>query len=196
VETERVSPIYIGFAGTLYDSGQLDCLISAIGQFGWSINERPIKLRIIGNYFRFNKLNRPANIELLGWRDTEATRGLLSECAFTYLPIPFGADFEEFARLAFPTKLSTYLAAGRPVLVHGPDYSAPVKFCNENGFGRICTSMNEGDLQETVMHLLGERECPSLINSVRQTFERNFSRPVMRQSFAEFLGVDFASLQI
>ncbi len=181
--------IRIGFAGTLYDQSQLDCLISALNPMEWCIGGRKVTLRMIGNYYRFTKLNRPSNIELLGWRSTTETRQLLSECDFTYLPVSFQPGSAEFARLAFPTKLSTFLAAGRPVLVHAPDYAAPASFCREHGFGVVCSSMSTADLQRSMVEIVSPTDQAALVEKVRKTCSDYFSRSVMRRQFASFLGV-------
>lgn len=186
--------IKIGFAGTLYDSSQLNCLIQALAALGWRVGGRKLKLRIIGNYFRFNRLNAPANIELLGWRTSEDARKLLRECAFSYLPIPFGSYFSEFARMAFPTKLSTYLAADRPVLVHAPDYADAANFCRTQGVGAVCGSMDPEELRLCVEEMVERMDDVALRDAVERTCRDHFSRPVMRRNFADFMGVDERAL--
>jgi len=183
-------PIRIGFAGTLYDQSQLNCLLEALNQLEWALGGRPIILRMIGNFYRFTKLQVPAQVELLGWRGTEATRQLLTQCTFAYLPVSFQSSYAEFARLAFPTKLSTYLAAGRPVLVHAPDYAAPVPFCQELGFGAVCTSMSVDALKSTILALCTPGVQLSMMKNVRRTHLEHFSRKVMRRQFAKFLDVE------
>jgi hypothetical protein len=185
----------IGFAGTLYDGEQLTCLIRALDLLGWKLGERPVRLRIVGNYYRFNQLSSPAQIELLGWRSTEATRTLLSECSFSYLPIPFGAYFTDFAEEAFPTKLSTYLAAGRPVLVHAPTNASVARFCLTHRFGRVCDRMQPDVLAQQIQALHASLGETALHAAVEQTFLSQFSREVMRANFAEFIGVDASTLR-
>jgi hypothetical protein len=194
VPAKDESVVRIGFAGTLYDQSQLNCLIAALNLMGWSIDGRPISLRLIGNFYRFTELSGPANIELLGWRSTEDTRRLLSECDFAYLPVPFAARYLEFARLAFPTKLSAFLAAGCPVLVHAPDFAAPVPFCREQGFGVACTSMDASTLKQAIEELMAPATYEILQGNVRRTCIEHFSRAVMKRQFAQFIGVDEALL--
>jgi hypothetical protein len=188
-------PLRIGFAGTLYEPSQLDALVAALNLVDWKLGERPVSLRIIGNRYRFNGLTQPARVELLGWRGTEETRAQLAECEVTYLPIPFTAHFREFAKFSFPTKLSTYLAAGRPVLVHGPEYSESTGFCRAQGFGVACTSEGPEALLAALRSLCDPAASDGYAGAVRATLERHFSRPVMRRQFATFIGVDEARLQ-
>jgi hypothetical protein len=192
--TKDESVVRIGFAGTLYDQSQMNCLIAALNLMDWVIDGRPVSIRMIGNFYRFTELNGPANIELLGWRSTEDTRRLLSQCDITYLPVSFAERFSEFARLAFPTKLSTFLAAGRPVLVHGPDVAAPVPFCRKQGFGVACTSMDAMALKDVIAELMTPGTYEVLQGNVRRTCIEHFSRAVMKRQFAQFIGVDEALL--
>lgn len=182
--------IRIGFAGTLYDQGQLNCLLSALNRLGWTVGGRSVRLRMVGNFYRFTQLKVPANVELLGWRSTEETRDLLAECDFAYLPVSFQPSHAEFARLAFPTKLSTYLAAGIPVLVHAPGYAAPVPLVKEHGFGVACESMSEESLASAVMEIADPASVLARRASVQQTCISLFTRQVMRRQFARFLSLD------
>lgn len=187
--SSRSDTIGIGFAGTLYDQSQLDCLLGALNRLNWRIHGRDVRLRMIGNFYRFTKLAQPARVELLGWRSTEETRQLLGQCDFTYLPVSFLPHFAEFARLAFPTKLSTFLAARRPVLVHAPDYAAPSSFCRELGFGTVCSSMVPDDLAKALVAVSSQESRVSLMRGVDDTSALYFSRDVMRRQFAKFLDI-------
>jgi glycosyltransferase involved in cell wall biosynthesis len=180
----------IGFAGTMYDQAQLDCLIGALNLLEWRIGSRPVVLRMVGNFYRFTKLARPVRVELLGWRGTDETRALISDCDIAYLPISFRPSFSEFARLAYPTKLSTYLAAGTPVIVHAPPNSAPIGLCKMRGFGSVCTSMQAGDLADSLREAADERVASARAQAVAATCVEMFSRPVMRRQFARFLGIE------
>ena len=49
-----------------------------------------------------------------------------------YCPYWFDPGFERPCRLSFPSKLSTYLKTGVPVLFHGPEYASPRIFLEQN----------------------------------------------------------------
>lgn len=182
--------ILIGFAGTLYDKELLNRLLKALQILNWRISGRPVRIRMIGNWYKFDGMTFPCRIELLGWRGTEETHRLLSDCHVNFLPIPFAADWEEFARLSFPTKLSTYLATGRPVLVHAPEYSSTTHFCNANGIGRSCASRNPEEIAETLCKLFESRDSyRALSRAVVSTCQSYFSVSVMKSQFAAFLGM-------
>lgn len=181
----------IGFAGTLYDSGQLNLLLGALHSINWTLDGRRVVLRMIGNYYQFHHLTAPSQVELLGWRDTDETRKLLAECDITYLPVSFQEHFSEFARLAFPTKLSVYLAVGRPVVVHAPAYASAVAFCQQHGFGVTCASMDRDHMRDALVAIgsglaLSER----FARAAKETCKALLSEAFMKRQFAKFMQLD------
>lgn len=190
-DNRKNNPLRIGFAGTLYDMGQFNMLLEALNLCGWKIGDRPIFIRMIGNWFRFNGMSFPCNIELMGWRSTDETSHLLSECDLNFLPVPFSEEWQDLAVLCFPTKLSTYLSSGRPVFVYGPDYASSIKFCKQTGIGITCSSQNPEQILKVVSSFLCDQELYHQAQSnVFQTRDDYFSLCVMKRQFAGFLGVD------
>ena len=183
-------PLLIGFAGTLYDSAQLDVLCEALNRCDWMIDGRPVVLRMIGNYYRFRGLTGPGHVELMGWRNTAETHRLLGECDVLYLPISFADGWSDFSRLSFPTKLSAYVATGRPTLVHAPQYASSARFCAVNGCGVVCASMDAGELQTRLIEMLYPAAYGRLSEGVRSTYERELNVGVMKSQFEAFLGSD------
>jgi hypothetical protein len=186
--------IRIGFAGTLYDSAQLDRLLQALNACQWRLQGREVVLRMIGNYYRFTALTAPAQVELLGWQGAEETTRLLAECEFNYLPIAFLPGFGELARLAFPSKLGNFLAAGRPVLVHAPEGSTSMRFARAHGFGETCTSMQVESLGEALARICDPSRHAQCLEAVERTRQRFFTPAVMRSAFARFLAVPESEL--
>lgn len=184
----------IGFAGSMHEKRQLDLLITALNDMHWQHAGRPIRLRMIGNHYRFTELSQPACIELLGWQSNEQTRSLLADCDLCYLPVPFGAHFREFAELSFPTKMSTYLAAGRPILMHGPPGAPPLRLNEAHQFGVSCTSMNAQALGNSLQEMLDPERCSRLAQNAQQVCQQLFTRAVMRRQFGKFLGIDETDL--
>jgi hypothetical protein len=188
-------PLRIGFAGTMYDSAQLNLLISALNACAWTLHGRSVQLRMVGNYYRFTHLLAAANVELLGWRDASETLRLLGECDFCYLPVAFTESFSELARLAFPTKLGSYLGAGCPVLVHGPETSTSVRFARREGIGESCTCMDAAELAAALARQADPERRSQFLAAVERARAAHFRHEAMRDSFARFLGVPASELQ-
>lgn len=181
--------IRIGFAGTLYDSGQMDVLCEALNRCRWTVAGRPVFLRVMGNWLRFRSLTAPSRIELLGRRDTvDETRELLGECHLLYLPQSFDVDLRDFSRLSFPSKLSTYVATGRPVLVHAPEYASAACFCAKRKFGIVCGKMDPEELQKCLCEMIEPVTYARLCEGVQSAYARELNPEVMRKQFALFMG--------
>lgn len=61
------------------------------------------------------------------------------QCAATllFLPLSWGTKAPEIVATATPGKLTDYLASGRPMLVHAPDYSCVARFTKEHDTGIV-----------------------------------------------------------
>jgi glycosyltransferase involved in cell wall biosynthesis len=81
-----------------------------------------------------------AHIEYFGFRELPEAINLLSECDMTYLPYWLDPKYQDSVLGCFPDKLSTYVAAGKPILYHGPYESSPRKFFDRFPIGITCHS--------------------------------------------------------
>lgn len=149
--------LIIGLAGSLYGHEAQTTFFRALESSGWKIAGRDVRLRVLANSFHLHAASA-ANIEFLGWRSVPETICLLNDCDLLYLPYWFDARFRYTSRMCFPTKLTTYLAAGRPVLVHAPSFSEPARFVGRYAAGEICDSLEPNDLLAAFNRLLDDKE--------------------------------------
>jgi glycosyltransferase involved in cell wall biosynthesis len=191
VEKTNVNSDYIiGLAGQIYATKEWETLLSALDKIGWKIGNRDVKIRILGRWARVGA-NRPLRIEYLGWHSQENTVKLLSESDILYCPYPFDPALEGVARFSFPSKLTTYLAAGRPVLYHGPAYAAPAVFLKENEAGFICESLDILQITQALSILASDTNIySSLTKNGRIAFDKYLTLDKLRLSFADFLGIN------
>ncbi|MCJ7743688.1 MAG: glycosyltransferase [Dehalococcoidales bacterium] len=182
--------LIIGLAGQIYATEEWQALLTALDTVGWKIRGRDVRIRLLGRWPRINA-SSPLRIEYLGWHTQEHTVKLLSEADLLYCPYWFDPVFETEARLSFASKLTTYFAAGRPVLFHGPDYAAPAAFLKENDAGFICNSNNQPRIIDALNTLAADEElCFRLASNARLAFDKHLTLDTLRSKFAEFLGVD------
>jgi glycosyltransferase involved in cell wall biosynthesis len=97
-----------------------------------------------------------AGIEYLGFRRPEEVQELLMDCDACYLPQPFVHHLRELCRYSFPTKLTNYLALGRPVIVHAPGYGAVAPFLREHAVGAHIDSLEPTAIVAGLEGLLGD----------------------------------------
>ena len=87
---------------------------------------------------------------LAGWLPEQAMLHRLATANFCYLPYWFTPAKRRHAEFSFPTKFTTYLAAGRPVLYHGPAYAGITRTIHQYNLGTLVCSL---DLEEVVASL-------------------------------------------
>jgi len=155
-ELRDTTTLTIGFAGQLYAGDNWNCLTHALDSIGWTLDGRKVEVVVLGRFFG-TSTNTERNIRFRGWRPQQELLKILSECDILYCPYWFCSRYETEARLSFPSKLTTYLAAGRPVLFHGPTYSSPSRFLAEHDAAVQCNSLLLVDVIEALRTLVQDK---------------------------------------
>lgn len=121
-------PFRIAVAGQIYARDEWCALTRALDRTDWRIDGRTVEIHA------FTRDPIAADLIALGhvvcrrWLPTPELIDALQDMDLVYCPYRFGEPFREEATLCFPSKLTTYLASGRPVLFHGPRYASPARF--------------------------------------------------------------------
>jgi hypothetical protein len=179
----------IGFAGSLYAFHEWQALISALSKTSWQIEGRDVIIRFLGAKAPPG-LHNGMPIEYLGWRSVEETIELMSKVDIAYLPYWFDESHSLSVRLCFPNKLSTYLAAGRPVFFHGPRDSSPARFFSRFPVGLCCHSLEEGEIVKALRRFVTDKEFYALAAQAGQVaFDTEINLHVFRRQFASLIGI-------
>ena len=80
-------------------------------------------------------IGRP-NVRLTSAPQSEMPR-VQSEATLLFLPLAWGTDAPDIIATASPGKFTDYLASGRPMLVHAPDYSYIARYSREHDVGIV-----------------------------------------------------------
>lgn len=183
----------IGMAGQLYAQNEWNALIQALTKVNWKIAGRDVRIRLLGRWFGLGSNDR-MNVEYLGWHSQEETLRLLSEVDVLYCPYWFDPTFQEEARLSFPSKLTTYLAAGRPVLFHGPEYASPAVFLTERNAGACCYSLEPDAIIISLTKLAEDQAYyAETAKNGNKTFMDCLTTPVLRENFLQLLDKTYHS---
>jgi len=184
----------IGFAGSLYTRDEWTALLRALDSTDWRVAGRSVRIRVCGPGWDL-PLEGRSHIELLGWRTVDETVALMSECDLCYLPYWLDPRFAIATRLAFPTKLSTYLASGRPVLFHGPARSSPAQFFARYPAAVSCHSNAPADLVAAIAELIGDPDAYArAAMEGRRALSSELTVDLFRRRFADLVGVDVGVL--
>lgn len=190
--TRRVSPsqFTIACAGNLYATQAWGALLSALTSIDWCLDGRDVTVRLLGGCdIRLQAPGR-MRIEYLGWRSQQEMLALISEADVAYLPYWFDESHTVAAHLSFPAKLSSYLAAGVPVLFHGPEASSPVHFLRRFPAGRCCHSLEASPIIES-LRLAGASEFrTSAAQAARKALDEELDRSISLSRFAALIGIE------
>jgi glycosyltransferase involved in cell wall biosynthesis len=178
----------IGMAGQLYAKEEWNALLSTLDEIGWELGGRKVRIRILGGGVQLQSQS-PICIEYLGWRNQEESIKALHASDILYLPYWFSSIFKEEAENSFPSKLVTYLASGRPVFCHAPEYSTPAKYIIKNNSGYVCSSLDKHIIYKSLMDVLtNQLRYAQYSKNGSDCFIRDFTLDAMKISFLNFLG--------
>lgn len=179
----------IGMAGQLYALNEWNRLVDALSLLDWRVGNQPIRLRVFGNNFELHTPHR-VNCEFMGWRDQAEVVQLLARSDLNFIPYWFDPVFKEEAENSFPSKMSTYCAAAKPILVHAPDYATPTAYVRDNDIGYVASTPTAAALAE-VIRLAALDHNGRLLKAKRaaECFTNHLTTTCMRKSFCEFLGL-------
>lgn len=184
------SEIIIGVAGQLYSASEWDSFLAALDELHWQIDKRKIKIRLLGNHVALSSYKQ-MNVEYLGYQSQKDTLKLMNESDLLYCPYYFDPAYDKVSKLSFPSKLTTYLASGRPVFFHGPSESSPGVFLKENQAAYDCPTLEPKKIAQHLLKIVRDRKIYSrLAQNGRRAFDRYLTFESLHRNFAEFLDVD------
>lgn len=168
----------IGFAGSLYGTDSFQSLVEALNEEQWIINQRPVRLIVIGSSVLNVRMKAPKHGEIiwLGRHSQAETILTLSKCDVLYLPYPMDNKYTSTVRMSFPTKLSTYVAANVPILYHGPSNSTVVSFVEKYPIASVCSTKDSHLIIQILTELLLNDDLRSSLKHEQcRVFEEFFS---------------------
>lgn len=185
----NTNEIAIAMVGQFYASAEWHQFVRALTFADWRVGDRKVVLRTFGHQPPPSEIPKE-NLEFMGWKSQAELIGTLSEtCDIAYCPYPFSADMEDVAKLSFPSKVPTYLAAGRPILFHGPSYSSPAKYLTANGAGVVVRDIYPSAVFDGLLHLVEDKDrYHNAALAAQKAFLDDFTLETMRDNVLRFLG--------
>lgn len=163
---------FMGQFHSMYEAN-FAALIHSLGMVAES-NGHPIKLLLRGRWIPELPFHPLVQIERLPLGNDRDVADDLSRCNIAYLPLPFEEKFQDFSAYSLSTKMITYLAAGRPVLYHGPADAAAGRLLQREQAAMCHASLEATSLADVVADLTTNRERAETIanNGLRLVRER------------------------
>ena len=181
--------ITVGFAGNFYGEEAWQAFLTACAQLNAQGGLPPIRVALFGGG-RFPYPHPGVEVDYQEWLPCREMPRRLAAVDFCYLPYWFAANKRRHAELSFPTKLTTYMAAGRPVLYHGPEYAGVTGIIRNYGLGLCVHSLRPQILSLAVQRLLTDQDLwRALSNASLAAFAEEFNMEIMLKNFASLLGI-------
>jgi len=186
------SPIVIGMAGQFYAASEWLQLLHALRASNWRVAGRTVRIVVLGPQRPPGEID--GHVSFLGWKSQQEAAFILSNCDVLYCPYPFDLDMKEVSQFSFPSKLVLYLAAGRPILFHGPDYSSPAHYIKSRKCGLIANRLVATAVFNEIERLvvMGFDEYRRLATNAREAFLNDFTLESMARSFNIFICSEIA----
>jgi hypothetical protein len=181
--------VVITLAGSLYAESAWRSLLAALARLHWNISGHQIRLRVLGRAMNVRN-SGPARIEYLGFVADSERDWLIAGSDVLYLPMPFESALAPLSRYSFPAKLSTYIAARRPVFAHAPKDSALARFCVEHRIGVQCNSLDPADVAASLVSVVEDTARQAVaIAEMQSLASGEFSAQECSRRFSELVGV-------
>lgn len=148
-------PYTVLFTGKIWwpQIGALKNLIKAINE----IDDLDVKLKIYSpnpaDYLKKIGIEESAKVKISVAPPSEMPK-IQSQADILFLPLSWHTKSQAIIDTATPGKLTDYLIAGRPILIHAPASSFLVKYAKENNFALVVDEENIGKLKMAIKKLL------------------------------------------
>jgi len=181
------NPIVIGMAGQFYAANEWLQFLHALRSSNWRVAGRAVRIVVLGPQRPPGVIDE--HVSLLGWKSQPDAAFILSQCDILYCPYPFDQGMKEVSLYSFPSKLVLYLAAGRPILFHGPDYSSPAYYIKIRKCGLIASRLVATAVYNELERLVRDPAAYRTMGSNAQAaFINDFTLESMDRSFNTFIG--------
>jgi len=167
-------PYNILFTGRIYwpQIRSLKNLFRAVDE----INDLDIEMQIYAPH-------PPEYIKTLGLSSSKATFNMApptemprvqSQADILFLPLSWHTRSPDIISTATPGKLTDYLIAGRPMLIHAPASTHLVKYAKKHNFAMVVDEEDIGQLRLAIRRLVTDTDfSKKLIENARETFFKN-----------------------
>lgn len=183
----RVEDMSVAVLGSTYGLDEVRVLGEALEQLGRELGT-PARLTVIGggDPSRLRQaLPSGVALDLPGHLDERAGIARLREAFLLYLSYPFSRRGKVLRTTSFPTKLSTYVLAARPMLLHMPADSSVAFLGGTSPYATLWDSRASEDGANLIARLWrDERMRESFHADAEEVRMRHFDLPSNRRALA------------
>lgn len=168
IKKNHMRIVYSGRIGLAANSSILD-ICRVVGKFndpGLHI-EFTIHVNSIQEAFRIAPALRelPRNVRLMeAPAALDEMVSILTSADILLLPVDFDEASIEYIRLSMPTKVSAYMATGRPILAYGPKSVASIQYAMEKGWALVVNERSDEKLRAAIQRLAHDSQLRATIS--------------------------------
>ena len=179
----------IGYAGNLWATDAMGVLVDAIERLNDVRDHRDKIVVVIHGARRPPAFAGSSAVEYRGSVTPEELTRELQTCDLLYVPMSFLPRYELLSRTSLPGKLVHYMQAQVPILAHGPDYAANVRFVRERRVGFASTTQDPHQLADAITSIEADVQLRiSMSRTCRHLFETEFSPQATWNRLSQLLG--------
>jgi hypothetical protein len=117
-----------------------------------------------------------------------AFRERVAHADILFMGLSFASDHPRIPRTGTPARLTDFLAAERPLLVHAPPDSHLARYCREADLAEVVDTPDEAALEAAVRRILDDPDAAlARARRAREHLARVHDAPLVRESFAAIL---------
>lgn len=187
-QSEAAAEIRIAFAGTIIAESAFEFFVKALNGIRLRL-PRPVRLEFFGAHTQAQRPWFDASWmrERLNLPDAEF-RAALRECAWGAVPVSFANEDPRYDRFSFPAKVTSYLAAGLPLIALGHASSSLIELARRFDIGVCSTAVGLEALQAELVAGLSQPEPwarygDEIRRCVRSEFNAGEMRAALQDSF-------------
>ncbi|MDQ6861081.1 MAG: glycosyltransferase [Verrucomicrobiota bacterium] len=117
-------------------------------------------------HVRAQVLGDANRVHVLPFADEAQLQRDLETADLLYMPMPFGAEHDTFARYSLSTKMVTYVGSGVPILYHGPETSAAFRLLNANAAAMLLPTAEPTQIARALAGLTSETRSRLALNAL------------------------------
>ena len=137
-KSDNIDQLTIGHIGSVYDKNDLIKFLEVLKRYGAEKNKK-IRLNMWGYHPASNDIPSDYSdiISIKGDLSEDKVLLELATCSFVYCMYPMDKNAALFSKTSLPTKLSSYVMAGRPIFGQGPSDSTLAEFIKATSTGSM-----------------------------------------------------------
>lgn len=169
----------IGLLGSTYSYSQLPVLARAVERAARRLGV-PGRIVVMGRSYGERlqaEMGGRVLVEVTGHLDEPEGVQRLRECFALYLNYPFGWRDAVLRQTSFPTKLSTYIQAARPLLLHVPPDSSVMPLVEYTGYAAHWGTMDWRDGSAALERLWADPAAEAVACAAAERVRRRYYDP-------------------